>query len=124
MRRVVVTGVGGVSALGDSWERIEAAFRAGKSGVRYMNEWERYGDMGTRLGAPCDNFLVPERWTRKQLRGMGRVSQLAVRASELALADAGLANSELLRDGSTGVACGSCIGSTADVVDFSQMLIS
>jgi 3-oxoacyl-[acyl-carrier-protein] synthase II len=122
MRRVVVTGVGGVSALGDSWERIEEAFRAGRSGVRYMKEWERFGDMATRLGAPCDHFSVPERWTRKQLRGMGRVSQLAVRASELALADAGLANGELLRDGRMGVACGSCIGSTADVVDFSHML--
>jgi 3-oxoacyl-[acyl-carrier-protein] synthase II len=122
MRRVVVTGVGGVSALGDSWERIEAAFRAGRSGVRYMKEWERFGDMATRLGAPCDHFEIPERWTRKQLRGMGRVSQLAVRASELALADAGLASGELLRDGRMGVACGSCIGSTADVVDFSHML--
>jgi 3-oxoacyl-[acyl-carrier-protein] synthase II len=124
MRRVVVTGVGGVSALGDSWERIEAAFRAARSGVRYMSEWERFGDMSTRLGAPCDHFAVPGQWTRKQLRGMGRVSQLAVRASELALADAGLTGSELLRDGNMGVACGSCIGSTADVVDFSQMLIS
>jgi 3-oxoacyl-[acyl-carrier-protein] synthase II len=121
MRRVVVTGVGGVSALGDSWERIEAAFRAGRSGVRYMKEWERFDDMATRLGAPCDHFEVPERWTRKQLRGMGRVSQLAVRASEFALADAGLPD-PLLRDGRMGVACGSCIGSTADVVDFSHML--
>jgi 3-oxoacyl-[acyl-carrier-protein] synthase II len=124
MRRVAVTGVGGVSALGDSWERIEAAFRAGKSGVRYMKEWERFGDMATRLGAPCDHFELPAQWTRKQLRGMGRVSQLAVRASELAVADAGLAGNELLRDGRMGVACGSCIGSPPDVVDFSQMLIS
>jgi 3-oxoacyl-[acyl-carrier-protein] synthase II len=124
MRRVVVTGVGGISALGNSWESIEQAFRAGRSGVRYMAEWERYTDMGTRLGAPCDHFAVPPQWTRKQLRGMGRVSQLAVRASELALADAGLENLELLRDGSMGVACGSCIGSTADVVDFSHLLIN
>jgi 3-oxoacyl-[acyl-carrier-protein] synthase II len=124
MRRVVVTGVGGVSSLGDSWESIEHAFRTGKNGVRYMTEWDRFADMGTRLGAPCDHFQVPAQWTRKQLRGMGRVSQLAVRASELALADAGLSGDARLRDGSMGVACGSCIGSTVDVVDFSQMLIS
>ena len=122
MRRVAVTGVGGVSALGDSWERIEEAFRAGRSGVRYMKDWERFDDMATRLGAPCDHFAVPERWTRKQLRGMGRVSQLAVRASELALAEAGLPD-QLMHDGRMGVACGSCIGSTADVVDFSRLLI-
>ena len=90
MRRVVVTGMGGVSALGDSWAAIERAFRTGTSAVRYMKEWDRFGDMATRLAAPCDAFTAPDRWTRKQLRGMGRVSQLAVRAGELALADAGL----------------------------------
>ena len=123
MRRVVVTGMGGVSALGNDWESIEAAFRAGTSAVRYMTEWERYVDMGTRLAAPCDGFDVPETWTRKQIRGMGRVSRLAVRAAELTMANAGLTGSELVGDGSMGVACGSCIGSTADLLDFAQMLI-
>lgn len=123
MRRVVVTGAGGVSALGDSWSQIEAAFRAGTSAVRYMTEWDRYVDMATRLAAPCVGFEVPERWTRKQLRGMGRVSRLAVRAAELALEDSGLAGNELVRGGELGVACGSCIGSTADLLDFAQMLI-
>jgi len=88
-----------------------------------MTEWERYVDMGTRLAAPCDGFDIPEQWTRKQVRGMGRVSRLAVRGAELTIANAGLAGSELVTDGSTGVACGSCIGSTADLLDFAQMLI-
>jgi 3-oxoacyl-[acyl-carrier-protein] synthase II len=123
MRRVVITGIGGITALGDSWSEIESAFRAGRSGVRYMQEWERYGDMATRLGAPCKHFSTPEHWTRKQMRGMGRVAQLAVRASELALAEAGLAGSELLADGSMGVACGSCVGSPPDVVDMARLLI-
>jgi len=123
MRRVVITGIGGITALGDSWPEIESAFRAGRSGVRYMQEWERYGDMATRLGAPCSHFTAPEHWTRKQMRGMGRVSQLAVRASELALAEAGLAGSALLTDGSMGVACGSCVGSPPDVADFARLLI-
>ena len=97
MRRVVVTGMGGVSALGNDWESIEAAFRAGKNAVRYMTEWERYGDMGTRLAAPCDSFAPPDAWTRKQLRGMGRVSQLAVRAAELTIGNAGLGGSAASR---------------------------
>jgi 3-oxoacyl-[acyl-carrier-protein] synthase II len=91
--------------------------------VRYMTEWDRYVDMGTRLAAPCDGFEVPDTWTRKQVRGMGRVSRLAVRAAELTMTNAGLAGSELVGDGSMGVACGSCIGSTADLLDFAQMLI-
>jgi 3-oxoacyl-[acyl-carrier-protein] synthase II len=123
MRRVVITGIGGITALGDTWPEIESAFRAGRSGVRYMREWERYADMATRLGAPCDHFTTPEHWTRKQLRGMGRVSQLAVRASELALDDSELAGSAVLTDGSMGVACGSCVGSPADVADFARLLI-
>ena len=123
MRRVVVTGMGGISALGNDWDSIEAAFRAGRNAVRYMPEWERYIDMGTKLAAPCDNFAPPENWTRKQLRGMGRVSQLAVRAAELVLNGAGLIGSELLSDGQMGVACGSCIGSTPDMLDFAHMLL-
>ena len=118
MRRVVVTGMGGVSALGNDWASIEAAFRASTSAVRYMPEWQRYIDMGTRLAAPCDSFAPPETWTRKQLRGMGRVSQLAVRAGELALAHAGLIGNPLLGDGQMGVACGSCIGSTPERAQF------
>ena len=39
------------------------------------------------------------------------------------MANAGLTGSELVSDGSMGVACGSCIGSTADLLDFAQMLI-
>ncbi len=124
MRRVVVTGMGGVSALGDSWGPIERAFRAGSSAVRYMPEWERFGDMSTRLAAPCDTFAIPASWTRKQLRSLGRVSQLAVRAAEQALADSGLTGSEVLGSGEAGVACGSCVGSPSDVVDFAHMLIS
>ncbi len=40
-------------------------------------------DLATRLGAPIDGFEPPAHWTRKQLRSMGRVSQLAVRAASL-----------------------------------------
>jgi len=123
MRRVVVTGMGGITALGNTWEELESAFRGNRSGVRYMTEWDRYVDMGTRLAAPCDKFDVPEQWTRKQVRGMGRVSRLAVRGAELTIANAGLTGSDLVTDGGMGVACGSCIGSTADLLDFAQMLI-
>ena len=123
MRRVVVTGMGGISALGNSWDAIEKGFRSGKSAVRYMTEWERYTDMGTKLAAPCDHFTEPEHWTRKQMRSMGRVSRLAVRAAELTVENAGLSGSPLLASGRMGVACGSCIGSTGDLLDFAQMLI-
>ena len=123
MRRVVVTGVGGICALGDSWDAIERGLRGGRNAVRYMTEWDQYPDLNTRLAAPCDAFQPPAEWTRKQLRGMGRVSQLAVRASQRAFEQAGLTDPEYQRGGDVGVACGSCVGSTPDVADFASMLI-
>jgi 3-oxoacyl-[acyl-carrier-protein] synthase II len=123
MRRVVITGAGGICALGSDWQTVERGLRAGRNAVRYMTEWDQYPDLNTRLGAPCDTFQPPADWTRKQLRGMGRVSQLAARASQLAFAEAGLTDEEFLRGGDVGVACGSCVGSTPDVADFASMLI-
>jgi 3-oxoacyl-[acyl-carrier-protein] synthase II len=124
MTRVVITGMGGVCGLGDNWSQIEQGFRARRNAVRRMHEWERYTDMNTKLAAPVDAFKPPEHWTRKQLRSMGRVSQIAVRSAELALTDAGLLGDPLLKTGIVGVACGSSVGSTPDIKDFAAMVIS
>ena len=123
MRRVVVTGVGGVCGLGASWSEILAGLRARRNAIRTMHEWDRYTDMNTRLAGPIE-FSPPPHWTRKQLRSMGRVSQLAVRASELAIADAGLTGDPVISSGATGVACGSSTGSTPDIKDFANMVIN
>jgi 3-oxoacyl-[acyl-carrier-protein] synthase II len=123
MRRVVVTGMAGICALGSDWPSIEAGLRQGRNAVRTMPAWDRYRDLNTRLAAPVDGFEPPAHWTRKQLRSMGRVSQLAVRTAELALTDAGLLGDPLLHSGRVGIACGSSIGSTPDISDFAQMLL-
>lgn len=123
MRRVVVTGMGGLCGLGSSWPEILAGLRARRNTIRTMHEWDRYADMNTRLAGPIE-FAPPSHWTRKQLRSMGRVSQLAVRAAEFAIADAGLTGNPVIASGATGVACGSCTGSTADAADFAKMVIS
>ncbi len=122
MRRVVVTGMGGITALGDSWSAIEANMRAGRSGIRRMAEWEEIADLQTKLGAPVSDFAVPAHYSRKSLRSMGRVSQLAVRATELALISAGLADDPRIRDGRMGVAYGSSGGSVEPVRVFGRML--
>jgi 3-oxoacyl-[acyl-carrier-protein] synthase II len=122
MRRVVVTGLGGITAFGSTWPEVEARFRAGHNAVRRMPEWDALTDLGTRLAAPVAGFAPPDHWTRKQLRSMGRVSQFAVRSAELALADAGLADDPCIRDGRMGVASGSSVGSTPDICDFIEML--
>jgi 3-oxoacyl-[acyl-carrier-protein] synthase II len=111
MARVVVTGMGGITALGDNWETIREALRSGRNGVRNMPEWDIYPDLQTRLGAPVDNFEVPAHYPRKAVRSMGRVAVMGVRATEMALENAGLLGDPILQDGRMGVAYGSSSGS-------------
>lgn len=110
-RRVVVTGMGGVTAHGDSWEAIGAALKEGRSSIRRMHEWESYEDLQTRLGAPADHFTTPTHYPRKAVRSMGRVALFGVRATELALENAGLRHDPSLKAGRFGIAYGSSAGS-------------
>jgi len=124
MRRVVVTGMAGITALGNDWATIVGHFAGQRSGIRRMHEWDRFAELNTRLAGPIDSFEVPSHWTRKQLRSMGRVSRLAVAAAERALADAGLLDDPSIRDGRMGVACGSSTGSTDEIKTFGNMLMN
>ena len=89
-RRVVVTGMAGVTSLGEDWQDIKTKMKAGETGIRYMQDWERYHDIGTRLAGPVDDFELPKHYSRKMLRSMGRVSRMAVYATDKALAHAGV----------------------------------
>ncbi|NNA66530.1 beta-ketoacyl-ACP synthase [Pseudomonas gessardii] len=124
MKRVVVTGMAGMTSLGCDWDTIVANFRAQRSGIRRMDEWDRFSELNTRLAGPIDDFVVPAHWTRKQLRSMGRVSRLAVWAAEQALHDAGLLGDASIKDGRMGVACGSSTGSTDEIKAFGNMLLN
>ena len=124
MKRVVVTGMAGITSLGSDWASIEAHFSRDRSGIRYMHEWDRFTELNTRLAGPVDDFAVPRHWTRKQLRSMGRVSRLSVKAAEQALTHAGLLNDPSIRDGRMGVACGSSTGSTEEIKAFGNMLLN
>jgi 3-oxoacyl-[acyl-carrier-protein] synthase II len=124
MKRVVVTGMAGITSLGSDWPAIETHFSANRSGIRRMHEWDRFTELNTRLAGPVDDFSVPRHWTRKQLRSMGRVSKLSVRAAEQALEHAGLLSDPSIRDGRMGVACGSSTGSTEEIKAFGNMLLN
>jgi 3-oxoacyl-[acyl-carrier-protein] synthase II len=73
MKRVVVTGMAGITALGEQWDEIEGHLRAGHNGVRRMPEWDYIEALNTRLGAPVDSFVTPVHYPRKMIRSMGRV---------------------------------------------------
>ncbi|MBJ7222256.1 MULTISPECIES: beta-ketoacyl-ACP synthase [unclassified Brenneria] len=122
MRRVVVTGMGGVTAFGECWESVSSGLRAGRNAIRKMPEWRIYAGLHTQLGSPIDHFSLPAHYTRKRIRSMGRVSLLATRATELALEQAGLLEHPVLTNGETGIAYGSSTGSTGPVSEFATML--
>ena len=123
MKRVVVTGMGCISALGNSWPSFSKHLKSGRNAICYMQDWEQYQGLLTRLGAPINDFKKPDHYSRKAVRSMGRVALMSVRASELALEDAGLTGAAVLGSGRTGIAYGSSAGSPNAIADFGDMLL-
>jgi 3-oxoacyl-[acyl-carrier-protein] synthase II len=119
---VVITGRGAISPLGHDWTTIEARLRSGRNCVRRFDEWGAYKGLNTRLGAPAAPFELPAHYDRKSTRSMGRVSIMATRASEMALADAGLLGDPFVRGGQLGISYGSSAGTPSSMSDFGRML--
>ena len=122
MKRVVVTGCGGLSPLGHDWASVEAQLKSGRNAVQCIPQWQEYDGLNTQVAAPAAAFELPEHYHRKALRSMGRVAILATRASELALIDAGLLGSALVQSGKLGISYGSSAGSPASIGDFGRMI--
>ncbi|WP_065204623.1 beta-ketoacyl-ACP synthase [Shewanella woodyi] len=121
-RRVVITGFGGISCLGDNWESMANSLKSQKNFVVTMDEWDKFDGLNTRLAAPVTDFEKPAHYSRKKIRSMGRVSLMATRASELALIDANLLDSPVVSSGAMGIAYGSSTGSTDPLIAFGDML--
>ena len=124
MKRVVITGMAGLSPIGVTWKEVEHRLKACESGVRFMPEWDRIEGLNTRLGASVPAFDLPAHYDRRRMRSMGRVGMLATRASELAIEDAGLLGDPLLKSGQTGVAFGSSSGSPPALSELAKILIT
>jgi len=107
-RRVVVTGMGLVTALGNDLATTWAALLAGRSGVRRITRFDPEG-FATQIAAEVKDF-EPERWIeKKETRRQDLFTQFAVAASSMAVEDSGLD----LPDGDgyrVGVIIGSGIG--------------
>lgn len=123
MKRVVVTGMAGITSLGATADAIFEQFSQGKNGIQYMPEWDVFSDLRCKLAGPVTTFETPKNFNRKVTRGMGRVALMSVISAENALIDAGLLNDPILQSGETGVAYGSSAGSVAAVAEFGAMLL-
>jgi 3-oxoacyl-[acyl-carrier-protein] synthase II len=107
-RRVVVTGVGLVCALGIGTEQVWEKLIAGTSGVGPITQFDATG-FDCRIAAEIQNF-DPLNWiAKKELKKMGRFIQLAVAGADFALHMAGLEITPAVAD-SAGVYVASGIG--------------
>lgn len=125
-KRVVVTGVGAISPLGNDWETVSRKLKSCTNAVRVMHEWDDIKGLHTRLACPAVPFeLDPAKYNRKSMRSMGRVGILGVRATEAALADAGLLdNQAFLSSGDIGIAYGSSAGTPSAVADIASLILN
>ena len=121
-RRVVITGFGAISPLGNDWPSVKAKLLSQTNAVQVIEQWKNIEGLRTRLGCPAADFDLPsDRFTRKTMRSMGRVALLAVRATDMALADADIDES-LLRGGELGIAYGSSTGSPDSFSDIANLI--
>lgn len=122
LKRVVVTGGGAISPLGHDWPSVHLRLRECRNAVRRMHEWDIFEGLNTKLAAPAEDFELPPHYNRKTTRSMGRVAIMSVRATELALQEAGLLEDPVLRSGKVGVSYGSSAGTHSAIGDFGRML--
>ncbi len=120
--RVVVTGMGGISPLGNDWATVHRRLVECRNAVHRVDEWAQYDGLNAQLAASAAPFELPEHYTRKTTRSMGRVALMATLATEWALADAGLLGDPVLKGGQAGIAYGSASGSPDALEDFTRMV--
>ncbi len=113
MRRVVISGIGVVSCLGNSKEDVLDSLKAGRSGISFN---ESFKEMGLRSQV-CGSVDIDlsEHIDRKVLRFMGDAAAYAYISMQQAIDDAGLDESDISNP-RTGLIAGSGGASTANVV--------
>ena len=88
-KRVVVTGMGAISPLGNSVEEFRDSLKAGKSGVGLISLFDTT-DFDVKIAAEVKDFNASKWMDKKDARKMARFTQFAVAAAQQALEQAGL----------------------------------
>ncbi|MFN3658276.1 MAG: beta-ketoacyl-ACP synthase I [Pseudolabrys sp.] len=114
MRRVVVTGMGIVSSIGNNTQEVLASLREAKSGIVRANEYAELGFRCQVHGAPS---LNPEEVVdRRAMRFLGRGAAWNHVAMEQAIRDSGVEESDIVNE-RTGIVMGSGGPSTRTIVE-------
>ena len=120
-RRVVVTGLGMLTALGSSVEKTWAGILAGQSGIRPIDHFDASA-FSTQFAGTITDFVVEDYLPAKEARRVDAFIQYGLAAGQQALLDSGLVISELNAD-RVGVAVGSGIGGLTTIEDGHRSLL-
>jgi 3-oxoacyl-[acyl-carrier-protein] synthase I len=104
MRRVVITGIGIVSSIGNNAAEVEASLRAGKSGIVFAPDYAEHGFRCRVHGQP--NIVLEDHIDKRDLRFMGDGSAYTFIAMDQAVKDSGLDPSDVSNE-RTGIIVGS-----------------
>ncbi|MBN44121.1 MAG: beta-ketoacyl-[acyl-carrier-protein] synthase I [Rhodobiaceae bacterium] len=114
MRRVVITGIGIVSCIGNNKEEVLKSLKDGKSGITYSSEHQELGFRSQVYGKPT---LDPEKYLeKKERRFMGNGAAWNYIAMQQAIEDSGLENSDIVNE-NTGLIMGSGGPSTKALIE-------
>ena len=119
MRRVVITGMGITSCIGNNTKEVLASLKAGRSGIRYMDEYAELGLRSQVAGVVDIDFK--EHIDRKHLRFMGDSAAYAYISMAEAIEMAGLEESDVSNP-RTGLVMGSGGTSTAAIIESAEIL--
>mgnify|MGYP003384852683 FL=1 len=119
MKRVVITGIGIVSSIGNNAEEVLASLKSGKSGITHSDSFAEQGLKSNVWGKP--DIDIKDHIDRKALRFMGDAAGYAYIAMEQAISDAKLTD-EQVSDFRTGIVAGSGGASSANIVSSTDTL--
>lgn len=119
MKRVVITGIGIVSSIGNNADEVLASLKSGKSGITHSESFAEQGLKSNVWGKP--NIDIKDHIDRKALRFMGDAAGYAYIAMDQAIQDSKLTQ-EQVSDFRTGIVAGSGGASSANIVASSDTL--
>ena len=120
MRRVVITGLGIISPIGNSAEEVTESLRTGRSGIVFAPDYAEHGFRSQVHGAP--QIVLEDHIDKRNLRFMGRGAAYNFLAMEQAIRDSGLEESDISNP-RTGLIMGSGGPSTSNFFEAHQIVI-
>ena len=120
MRRVVITGMGIISPIGNNLNDVTASLKAGKSGIKAEPNYVEHGFRSQIAGVP--EIDLAANIDKRQLRFMGPTAAYAFLAMEQAIADSGLEDGDISNE-RTGLIAGSGGPSTSNLFNAHNIVI-